>query len=135
MSAHFNCFYGIAEAGISRDENNFCLVVLLQYGRAEGDPFCIGQLLIQNYDINFCFRAYFQSAFAGIGSYQQKKYENAVMVFNRGLKLVADNDELLSEFYMYLGDAYHSLKDTSESDKAYEKSLSIKNDNAYVLNN
>ncbi len=48
---------------------------------------------------------------------------------------MADNDELLSEFYMYLGDSYHSLKDTSESDKAYEKSLSIKNDNAYVLNN
>jgi Tfp pilus assembly protein PilF len=36
---------------------------------------------------------------------------------------------------MYLGDSYHSLKDTTESDKAYEKSLSIKNDNAYVLNN
>jgi tetratricopeptide (TPR) repeat protein len=73
--------------------------------------------------------------FAGIGSYQQKKYEDAVKAFNRGLKLVADNDVLLSEFYMYLGDSYHSLKDTSESDKAYEKSLSIKNDNAYVLNN
>ncbi|MGA2823084.1 MAG: tetratricopeptide repeat protein [Bacteroidales bacterium] len=73
--------------------------------------------------------------FAGIGRYQQKKYEDAVKDFNHGLKLVADNDVLLSEFYMYLGDAYHSLKDTSESDKAYEKSLSIKNDNAYVLNN
>ena len=73
--------------------------------------------------------------FAGIGSYQQKKYEDAVKVFNQGLKLVADNDEMLAEFYMYLGDSYHSLKDTSESDKAYEKSLSIKNDNAYVLNN
>ncbi len=36
---------------------------------------------------------------------------------------------------MYLGDTYHSLKDTTESDKAYEKSLSLKNDNAYVLNN
>jgi len=73
--------------------------------------------------------------FAGIGSYQQKKYEDAVRAFNNGLKLVADNDEMLAEFYMYLGDSYHSLKDTSESDKAYEKSLSIKNDNAYVLNN
>ena len=73
--------------------------------------------------------------FEGIGSFQQKNYGNAVKVFNQGLKLVAGNDELLSEFYMYLGDTYHSLKDTSESDKAYEKSLSIKNDNAYVLNN
>jgi len=73
--------------------------------------------------------------FAGIGSFQEKKYEDAVKDFNRGLKLVADNDEMLAEFYMYLGDSYHSLKDTSESDRAYEKSLSIKNDNAYVLNN
>jgi tetratricopeptide (TPR) repeat protein len=73
--------------------------------------------------------------FAGIGSYQEKKYEDAAKAFNRGLKQVADNDELLSEFYMYLGDTYHSLKDTSASDKAYEKSLAVKNDNAYVLNN
>jgi len=73
--------------------------------------------------------------FAGIGNFQQKKFEDAVKTFNRGLKLVADNDDLLAEFYMYLGDSYHSLKDTTESDKAYEKSLSLKNDNAYVLNN
>jgi tetratricopeptide (TPR) repeat protein len=73
--------------------------------------------------------------FEGIGRFEQKKYDEAVKAFNSGLKLVADNDELRSEFYMYLGDTYHSLKDTAESDKAYEKSLSIKNDNAYVLNN
>jgi tetratricopeptide (TPR) repeat protein len=73
--------------------------------------------------------------FAGIGNLQLKKYEDALKDFSTGLKLVADNDTLLSEFYMYLGDSYHSLKDTAESDKAYEKSLSLKNDNAYVLNN
>jgi len=73
--------------------------------------------------------------FAGIANFELKKYEDAIKEFNRGLKLVANNDELLSEFYMYLGDTYHSLKDTAESDKAYEKSLSIKSDNAYVLNN
>jgi tetratricopeptide (TPR) repeat protein len=73
--------------------------------------------------------------FAGIAKFELKQYENAVKDFNHGVKLVANNDELLSEFYMYLGDTYHSLKDTAESDKAYEKSLSIKNDNAFVLNN
>ena len=73
--------------------------------------------------------------FSGIGSYQQKNYQDAVNSFQRGQKLVADNNELLAEFYMYLGDSYHSLKDTVESDKAYEKSLQIKPDNAYVLNN
>jgi tetratricopeptide (TPR) repeat protein len=73
--------------------------------------------------------------FSGIGCLQLKKYESAVKALNRGVKLVADNDEMLAEFYMYLGDSYHSLKDTSESDRAYEKSLTLKNDNAYVLNN
>jgi tetratricopeptide (TPR) repeat protein len=73
--------------------------------------------------------------FEGIARYELKQYVEAVKDFNTGVKLVANNDDLLSEFYMYLGDTYHSLKDTAESDKAYEKSLSIKNDNAYVLNN
>ncbi len=73
--------------------------------------------------------------FTGIARFELKQYEDAVKKFNEGLKLVANNDELLSEFYMYLGDTYHSLKDTVESDMAYEKSLSIKKDNAYVLNN
>jgi tetratricopeptide (TPR) repeat protein len=73
--------------------------------------------------------------FSGIGNFQLKKYEDALKAFNLGVKLVSENEELLAEFYMYLGDVYHSLKDTSESDKAYEKSLSLKSDNAYVLNN
>jgi predicted Zn-dependent protease len=73
--------------------------------------------------------------FAGIARFELKKYEEAIKDFNHGVKLVANNDELESEFYMYLGDTYHSLKDTAESDKAYEKSLSIKGDNAFVLNN
>ena len=73
--------------------------------------------------------------FAGIAQFELKKYDDAIKDFKRGLNFVGNNDEMLAEFYMYLGDTYHSLKDTSESDKAYEKSLSIKNDNAYVLNN
>jgi len=73
--------------------------------------------------------------FTGLGYFQQKKYVEAVRSFKSGAKLVVNNDELEAEFYMYLGDTYHSLKDTAESDKAYQKSLQIKADNAYVLNN
>ncbi|MCX6244345.1 MAG: tetratricopeptide repeat protein [Bacteroidetes bacterium] len=73
--------------------------------------------------------------FSGLGSYQQKNYTEALKSFRSGAKLVVNNDELEAEFYMYLGDTYHSLKDTTESDKAYQKSLQIKGDNAYVLNN
>jgi tetratricopeptide (TPR) repeat protein len=73
--------------------------------------------------------------FTGIGFFQKKRYEEALKSFKGGIKLVAGNDDLEAEFYMYLGDTYHSLKDTAESDKAYEKSIQMKDDNAYVLNN
>ena len=73
--------------------------------------------------------------FSGMAYYQTKKYDDAVKVLNTGLKLVVDNDERLSEFYMSLGDSYHALKQPDESDKAYEKALQLKDNNPYVLNN
>ena len=73
--------------------------------------------------------------FSGMASLQLKRYEEALTSFKRGLNLVVKNDELLAEFYMYLGDTYHSLKNTEASDKSYDKSLELKYDNPYVLNN
>ena len=64
-----------------------------------------------------------------------KKYEDVIKVLEYGVKLVVNNDDLLAQFYMYLGDAWHTLKNTEESDKAYEKSLKAKDNNPYVLNN
>jgi tetratricopeptide (TPR) repeat protein len=73
--------------------------------------------------------------FSGIANYQLKDFENGAKDLNRGLKMVVNNDELLAQFYMYLGDTYHALKNMEESDKAYQKSLEKKGDNPYVLNN
>lgn len=73
--------------------------------------------------------------FAGIADFQLKKYDDAINSFLNGIKVVVNNDELLSQFYMYLGDTYHSVKNIEESDKYYQKSLDVKGDNAYVLNN
>ncbi len=73
--------------------------------------------------------------FAGLSRFQQKDYNQTKRYFETGAKLVVNNDELLSTFYMYLGDTYHSLNDPEKSDSAYERSLAIKADNAYVLNN
>jgi len=73
--------------------------------------------------------------FNGLGAIQIKKYEEAVKVLELGVKLVVNNDDLISQFYMYLGDAWHSLKKPEESDKAYENSLKAKDNNPYVLNN
>ena len=73
--------------------------------------------------------------FSGMASYQLKKYEDAVTDFLRGSKLVVNNNALVSQFFMYLGDTYHALKNTEESDKAYDQSLELNYDNPYVLNN
>ncbi|MCX6249530.1 MAG: tetratricopeptide repeat protein [Bacteroidetes bacterium] len=73
--------------------------------------------------------------FSGMANYQMKKYDDALNVLKSGVKLVVDNDELLSEFYMSLGDTYHALKIPEESDKAYDKALQLKDNNPYVLNN
>jgi tetratricopeptide (TPR) repeat protein len=73
--------------------------------------------------------------FTGMADYQLKKYDNALVALKTGIKLVVENDELLSEFYMSLGDTYHALNQPDESDKAYDKALQLKDNNPYVLNN
>lgn len=73
--------------------------------------------------------------FTGLAALQLKQYDVSLKIFRSGASLVADNDDLLAQFYMYEGDASHALKNEEEAFKAYEKSLKLKNDNAYVLNN
>ena len=70
-----------------------------------------------------------------VGEMQLKHYQEAEELLSRGLRLVVNNQELEAQFYMYLGDTYHALDNAPESDKAYEKSLQIRDNNPYVLNN
>jgi tetratricopeptide (TPR) repeat protein len=71
----------------------------------------------------------------GIAEFQLNRYNIALDQYNRALRLVVNNNDLLAQLYMHLGDTYHALNNPEESDKAYEKSLQIKDNNAYVLNN
>ena len=73
--------------------------------------------------------------FTALAELQLKNYEQAEMLLNRGLKLVGNNNELLAQYYMYLGDTYHALDQIGNSDEMYEKSLKIKDNNPYLLNN
>ena len=73
--------------------------------------------------------------FSGLANLQLKKNEAALKALNTGANLVAENNELLAQFYMYQGDVHHALKNESESFAAYERSLKLKDDNSYVLNN
>lgn len=73
--------------------------------------------------------------FAGLAYFQLNEHQEAINVLNRGKDLVVDDDELLAEFYMHLGDAYSKLKQHDASDAAFDQSLALDPENPYVLNN
>ena len=73
--------------------------------------------------------------FKGGAELQTKDYEKAVKSFSKGEKMSADNDKLRAQFLANLGDAYHSLNKNTESDSAYDRSLKLDPENAFVLNN
>ena len=59
----------------------------------------------------------------------------AINILNSGLPYVFDNKILESEFYAYLGDAYHNLELHLQSDENYSKCLELNPMNSVVLNN
>lgn len=73
--------------------------------------------------------------FRGGAEMQLKNYEKALKTYSRGEKMSAGNDKLHAQFFANLGDVYHSLNRHAESDSAYDKSLRLDPENAYVLNN
>lgn len=73
--------------------------------------------------------------FNGVALFQLEKYEQCIDVFERGTRFIVDNNPLLSQFYMYIGDAHNQLGNHKLSDEAYDKVLSIDPGNSYVLNN
>ena len=73
--------------------------------------------------------------FCGLANLQLKKDEAALKALAAGANLVVDNNELLAQFYMYQGDALHAMKKDADSFMAYERSIKLKDDNSYVLNN
>ena len=73
--------------------------------------------------------------FSGLANLQLKNNESALKALAAGANLVVDNNELLAQFYMYQGDVLHAMKRDAEAFSAYERSLKLKDDNGYVLNN
>ncbi|MBK7172154.1 MAG: tetratricopeptide repeat protein [Bacteroidales bacterium] len=73
--------------------------------------------------------------FNGISNLQLKKPAEAIKSLNTGAKFVTTNEQLLLEFYTYLGDAYNQSGQYALSDENYEKVLKSTPNNAYVLNN
>ena len=59
--------------------------------------------------------------YKGVALMERKKTEESISSFNTGLKLVSGNNALMAQFYTYLGDAYHRVKNYRASDESYEK--------------
>jgi tetratricopeptide (TPR) repeat protein len=73
--------------------------------------------------------------YQGIALLQQKKYAEAAGVMETGVNYVANNKQLLQQFYANLGEANHSLNNNEKSDKYYEKALELDPNDVLVLNN
>ncbi|NND93869.1 MAG: tetratricopeptide repeat protein [Flavobacteriales bacterium] len=71
----------------------------------------------------------------GIANNQLGNHSEAVDILEAGKEMVFDDDALLVDFYSSIGDGYHQMEKYPESDKAFDKALSIAPDNVYVLNN
>lgn len=73
--------------------------------------------------------------FSGLGRILKGDYDKAIDNLSIGKELVLDNNEMLSEFYQRLGDAYHNKKEHALSDKNYDESLRLSPKNPTLLNN
>lgn len=73
--------------------------------------------------------------FAGLAYYLNQDYPEAIKKLNFGKDLVVDDDDMLVEFYMYLGDVYSKMKKHKDSDTAFDEALLLDPENAVVLNN
>ena len=73
--------------------------------------------------------------FQGLAQNQLKLHKEAINTLNTGLIYAEAQPRMKAQFYMYLGDAHHALQEHEKSDEAYEKSLALDANNAYLLNN
>ena len=74
--------------------------------------------------------------YLGAAKYQQKKYKEALDVFEEGLKSAKiDNPLLKSDFYGQIGDLYYFLGNKEAAFENYEKALKLNPQNLHVLNN
>jgi len=73
--------------------------------------------------------------FAGLAYDQLGDNNQAIKMLNAGKEFVVDDNEMLGEFYLYLGDIYNKTEQFEASDNAFEQALAIDPDNAIALNN
>lgn len=73
--------------------------------------------------------------FHAVGKIMLKQYEDALASLNRGIKLVFNDNQMMSDFYNMIGDALYKLERNSEAFIAYDNSVRYNPKNSSVLNN
>lgn len=74
--------------------------------------------------------------FSGHAFLMEKKYTDARSCFEAALNFVDEkNTPLLTQVYSSLGDTYHALDMSNESDQAYHEALALDSNNVGTLNN
>ena len=71
----------------------------------------------------------------GVANFQLKNFDDALNAYKSGIFYVLTDSNLLSRFYVGIGDASYYARRFSSSDSAYEEALKINPNNDYVLNN
>ena len=71
----------------------------------------------------------------GVAWQQKKDYNKAISYLKNTISLEGQDKELLSQCYSALGDSYHAISDSKNSDASYDKALSFNPDNSFTLNN
>ena len=74
--------------------------------------------------------------YKGLACYQMKNYQEALSVFQEGIKYVSEDDvNMLSDFYGQMGDLYYQLGKKDDAYRSYDKALEYNDNNIGVLNN
>lgn len=71
----------------------------------------------------------------GIGYMQEKKNDKAISFFRNAVEQTRNNDNLLSDVLIALGDVYNAENRFKASDSCYDQALKLQPNNALALNN
>jgi tetratricopeptide (TPR) repeat protein len=74
-------------------------------------------------------------AMVGLPLLMQRRYEESISYFKKGVELSLDNTPMKGQLHAYLGDAYHSLDSTELAFRMFDEALKINPEDILVLNN
>lgn len=119
---------------LSKEKNNYLIwEELLLLCNELSDTLCIYNR--SNEAIKYFPEQPLPYALAGISLMMQKKFEDALPYFKKGVILTDDKATLKSQFYSYLADCYYNLDNVEQAFVMFDEVLKINSDDILALNN